>query len=131
MEYRVSQLEALSRFLDEKKQSILDALAADMRKVRGPLCRVQHAGISSTAQVQGALGSSFFYAWSHSQKYLPSIPCSHVFHFLLSFMEVWMGYCVFRPGAFFSWVLYPCPPFFEFLSIKTGQSRAPGQKKVR
>ncbi|XP_062432638.1 aldehyde dehydrogenase family 3 member B1-like isoform X2 [Rhea pennata] len=33
MEYRVAQLEALGRFLDEKKQDILDALASDMRKV--------------------------------------------------------------------------------------------------
>ncbi|XP_062432632.1 aldehyde dehydrogenase family 3 member B1-like isoform X1 [Rhea pennata] len=32
MEYRVAQLEALGRFLDEKKQDILDALASDMRK---------------------------------------------------------------------------------------------------
>ncbi|NWX92620.1 AL3B1 dehydrogenase, partial [Nothoprocta pentlandii] len=32
MEYRVAQLEALGRFLDEKKQDILVALASDMRK---------------------------------------------------------------------------------------------------
>uniref|UniRef100_A0A8C7A011 Uncharacterized protein n=1 Tax=Nothoprocta perdicaria TaxID=30464 RepID=A0A8C7A011_NOTPE len=32
MEYRVAQLEALGRFLDEKKQDILEALASDMRK---------------------------------------------------------------------------------------------------
>uniref|UniRef100_A0A8C0J6V6 Aldehyde dehydrogenase n=1 Tax=Chelonoidis abingdonii TaxID=106734 RepID=A0A8C0J6V6_CHEAB len=32
-EHRVSQLEALRRFLDEKKQPILDAMASDMRKV--------------------------------------------------------------------------------------------------
>ncbi|XP_006033483.2 aldehyde dehydrogenase family 3 member B1 isoform X1 [Alligator sinensis] len=32
MEYRVSQLEALGHFLDEKHQSILDALALDMHK---------------------------------------------------------------------------------------------------
>ncbi|XP_062432526.1 aldehyde dehydrogenase family 3 member B1-like [Rhea pennata] len=32
MEYRVSQLEALGRFLDEKKQDILEATALDMRK---------------------------------------------------------------------------------------------------
>uniref|UniRef100_A0A8C0J6W2 Aldehyde dehydrogenase domain-containing protein n=1 Tax=Chelonoidis abingdonii TaxID=106734 RepID=A0A8C0J6W2_CHEAB len=31
-EHRVSQLEALRRFLDEKKQPILDAMASDMRK---------------------------------------------------------------------------------------------------
>ncbi|XP_029894302.1 aldehyde dehydrogenase family 3 member B1-like isoform X4 [Aquila chrysaetos chrysaetos] len=32
MEYRVAQLEALGRFLDEKQQDILEATAADMRK---------------------------------------------------------------------------------------------------
>ncbi|XP_019402888.1 PREDICTED: aldehyde dehydrogenase family 3 member B1-like [Crocodylus porosus] len=32
IEYRISQLEALGRFLDEKKQSILDVLAADLSK---------------------------------------------------------------------------------------------------
>uniref|UniRef100_A0A8C3SJM2 Aldehyde dehydrogenase domain-containing protein n=1 Tax=Chelydra serpentina TaxID=8475 RepID=A0A8C3SJM2_CHESE len=32
-EHRVSQLEALGRFLDDKKQPILDAMASDMRKV--------------------------------------------------------------------------------------------------
>ncbi|XP_074904527.1 aldehyde dehydrogenase family 3 member B1-like isoform X2 [Buteo buteo] len=32
MEYRLAQLEALGRFLDEKKQDILEATAADMRK---------------------------------------------------------------------------------------------------
>ncbi|XP_075568385.1 aldehyde dehydrogenase family 3 member B1-like [Pelecanus crispus] len=32
MEYRVAQLEALGRFLDEKKQDILEATALDMRK---------------------------------------------------------------------------------------------------
>uniref|UniRef100_A0A8C8REU5 Aldehyde dehydrogenase n=1 Tax=Pelusios castaneus TaxID=367368 RepID=A0A8C8REU5_9SAUR len=32
IEYRISQLEALGRFLDEKKQHILDAMASDMRK---------------------------------------------------------------------------------------------------
>nr|XP_025972941.1 aldehyde dehydrogenase family 3 member B1-like [Dromaius novaehollandiae] len=32
MEYRVAQLEALGRFLDEKKQDILEATASDMRK---------------------------------------------------------------------------------------------------
>uniref|UniRef100_A0A8B9PIV0 Aldehyde dehydrogenase n=1 Tax=Apteryx owenii TaxID=8824 RepID=A0A8B9PIV0_APTOW len=32
MEYRVAQLEALGRFLDEKNQDILDVLASDMRK---------------------------------------------------------------------------------------------------
>ncbi|XP_069660442.1 aldehyde dehydrogenase family 3 member B1-like [Haliaeetus albicilla] len=32
MEYRVAQLEALGRFLDEKKQDILEATAADMGK---------------------------------------------------------------------------------------------------
>uniref|UniRef100_A0A8C4XPQ4 Aldehyde dehydrogenase domain-containing protein n=1 Tax=Falco tinnunculus TaxID=100819 RepID=A0A8C4XPQ4_FALTI len=32
MEYRVAQLEALGRFLDEKKQDILDATALDMGK---------------------------------------------------------------------------------------------------
>ncbi|NWI21478.1 AL3B2 dehydrogenase, partial [Crypturellus soui] len=32
MEYRVAQLEALGRFLDEKKEDILEALALDMRK---------------------------------------------------------------------------------------------------
>uniref|UniRef100_A0A674JIM5 Aldehyde dehydrogenase domain-containing protein n=1 Tax=Terrapene triunguis TaxID=2587831 RepID=A0A674JIM5_9SAUR len=31
-EHRVSQLEALGRFLDDKKQPILDAMASDMRK---------------------------------------------------------------------------------------------------
>ena len=35
MEYRVAQLEALGRFLDEKKQDILEATASDMGKVRG------------------------------------------------------------------------------------------------
>uniref|UniRef100_A0A663F352 Aldehyde dehydrogenase domain-containing protein n=1 Tax=Aquila chrysaetos chrysaetos TaxID=223781 RepID=A0A663F352_AQUCH len=30
MEYRVAQLEALGRFLDEKQQDILEATAADM-----------------------------------------------------------------------------------------------------
>ena len=35
MEYRVAQLEALGRFLDEKKQDILEATALDMGKVRG------------------------------------------------------------------------------------------------
>uniref|UniRef100_A0A8B9Z6N4 Aldehyde dehydrogenase domain-containing protein n=1 Tax=Buteo japonicus TaxID=224669 RepID=A0A8B9Z6N4_9AVES len=35
MEYRVAQLEALGRFLDEKQQDILEATTADMRKVRG------------------------------------------------------------------------------------------------
>ncbi|KAM9147346.1 aldehyde dehydrogenase family 3 member B1-like isoform 2-T2 [Pangshura tecta] len=37
-EHRVSQLEALGRFLDEKKQPILDAMASDMRK---PLFEVE------------------------------------------------------------------------------------------
>ncbi|NXJ86355.1 AL3B1 dehydrogenase, partial [Trogon melanurus] len=32
LEYRLAQLEALGRFLDEKKQDILEATAADMRK---------------------------------------------------------------------------------------------------
>nr|XP_009680879.1 PREDICTED: aldehyde dehydrogenase family 3 member B1-like [Struthio camelus australis] len=32
VEYRVAQLEALGRFLEEKKQDILEALASDMRK---------------------------------------------------------------------------------------------------
>ncbi|XP_017938849.2 aldehyde dehydrogenase family 3 member B1-like [Manacus vitellinus] len=32
MEYRVAQLEALGRFLDEKKQAVLEATAADMGK---------------------------------------------------------------------------------------------------
>ncbi|NWY07893.1 AL3B1 dehydrogenase, partial [Nothoprocta ornata] len=32
VEYRVAQLEALGRFLDEKKQDILDALASDMHE---------------------------------------------------------------------------------------------------
>ncbi|XP_049676307.1 aldehyde dehydrogenase family 3 member B1-like isoform X5 [Accipiter gentilis] len=32
MEYRLAQLEGLGRFLDEKKQDILEATAADMRK---------------------------------------------------------------------------------------------------
>uniref|UniRef100_A0A8C8RF78 Aldehyde dehydrogenase n=1 Tax=Pelusios castaneus TaxID=367368 RepID=A0A8C8RF78_9SAUR len=32
IEHRISQLEALGRFLDEKKQHILDAMASDMRK---------------------------------------------------------------------------------------------------
>ena len=36
MEYRVAQLEALGRFLEEKKQDILEATALDMRKVRPP-----------------------------------------------------------------------------------------------
>uniref|UniRef100_A0A8C8E5Q1 Aldehyde dehydrogenase n=1 Tax=Otus sunia TaxID=257818 RepID=A0A8C8E5Q1_9STRI len=37
MEYRVAQLEALGRFLDEKKQDILEATASDMGKRRwGP-----------------------------------------------------------------------------------------------
>ncbi|NXD74484.1 AL3B1 dehydrogenase, partial [Eolophus roseicapillus] len=35
MEYRVAQLEALGRFLEEKKQEILEATALDMGKVRG------------------------------------------------------------------------------------------------
>ncbi len=35
MEYRVAQLEALGRFLEEKKQDILEATALDMGKVRG------------------------------------------------------------------------------------------------
>ena len=35
MEYRVAQLEALGRFLEEKKQDILEAAASDMGKVRG------------------------------------------------------------------------------------------------
>uniref|UniRef100_A0A672V2G8 Aldehyde dehydrogenase n=1 Tax=Strigops habroptila TaxID=2489341 RepID=A0A672V2G8_STRHB len=34
MEYRVAQLEALGRFLEEKKQDILEATALDMGKVR-------------------------------------------------------------------------------------------------
>uniref|UniRef100_A0A8C3PSK5 Aldehyde dehydrogenase domain-containing protein n=1 Tax=Calidris pygmaea TaxID=425635 RepID=A0A8C3PSK5_9CHAR len=34
MEFRVAQLEALGRFLDEKKQEILEATALDMGKVR-------------------------------------------------------------------------------------------------
>ncbi|EMP27682.1 Aldehyde dehydrogenase family 3 member B1 [Chelonia mydas] len=33
-EHRISQLEALGRFLDDKKQPILDAMASDMRKPR-------------------------------------------------------------------------------------------------
>lgn len=32
-EHRISQLEALGRFLDDKKQPILDAMASDMHKV--------------------------------------------------------------------------------------------------
>lgn len=36
LEYRVAQLEALGRFLEEKKQDILEALALDMHKVRPP-----------------------------------------------------------------------------------------------
>uniref|UniRef100_A0A8C2TRM1 Aldehyde dehydrogenase 3 family member B1 n=1 Tax=Coturnix japonica TaxID=93934 RepID=A0A8C2TRM1_COTJA len=36
LEYRVAQLEALGRFLEEKKQDILEATASDMGKVRGP-----------------------------------------------------------------------------------------------
>ena len=35
VEYRLAQLEALGRFLDEKKQDILEATASDMGKVRG------------------------------------------------------------------------------------------------
>uniref|UniRef100_A0A8C2TNB5 Aldehyde dehydrogenase n=1 Tax=Coturnix japonica TaxID=93934 RepID=A0A8C2TNB5_COTJA len=35
LEYRVAQLEALGRFLEEKKQDILEATASDMGKVRG------------------------------------------------------------------------------------------------
>lgn len=35
MEYRVAQLEALGRFLEEKKQEILEATALDVGKVRG------------------------------------------------------------------------------------------------
>lgn len=35
MQYRVAQLEALGRFLDDKKQEILEATELDMGKVRG------------------------------------------------------------------------------------------------
>lgn len=35
MEYRKAQLEALGRFLDDKKQEILEATKLDMGKVRG------------------------------------------------------------------------------------------------
>uniref|UniRef100_A0A8C5TH87 Aldehyde dehydrogenase domain-containing protein n=1 Tax=Malurus cyaneus samueli TaxID=2593467 RepID=A0A8C5TH87_9PASS len=36
LEYRVAQLEALGRFLDDKKEEILEATELDMGKVRGP-----------------------------------------------------------------------------------------------